>query len=281
MQRVKAREKVEWESLNEPCWMRTGSEDIWDAIMWAYKDYRDASADERRVLMRQRLGCIPQPRPLSDLLAQVMEAIETDEDDDSDERKIFFTFVPPKVQKTDLAASCSEYIRARPDVTTWDMVEKYIVETCSSLAETTRRARFDSREVSLCDIQPFIELFLRRVFSTLDHTPRVDYDHLNHVCRQAHIHVVVLSPSERILFDSLTWGNDAVRDLQRDVILVLSHPDGSYDSIGRYSYTKDGSKKICRLFSPDDDVIATLRHSQKKVSVSNHVEYIPEYVQHS
>ena len=71
--------------------------------------------------------------------------------------------------------------------------------------------------------------------------------------------LIIISPQEDVLFDSKTWGEGVSGSDYQDVILVLAHPDHTYDSIGRLSYTKDGHQKISRLFHYDDDIVETLR----------------------
>jgi len=276
MKMLKLREKEEWGTDMEPCWMRTGCLGLLDAIMWSYRDYRDASHEDQVLLLEKRLGGQPPKKEVYDLLHDVCNSISSDPSQ-TDEKQMFHTFIPSKIQNKILFPYCIDHIKKNTNVV-WEEVMKLFIEKAVDLADETRRLKFEEENIQLDEIEPYIRQYVSSICSDINHTPRIDYTTLHKLCAKADIDVIILSPVEKVLFDSFTWDVKSYQDADDatcDVIVVLAHTDG-YDSLGRYSFTKDGSKKVSRIFSPDDDTILALRRQKSKnVSINENIDIIP------
>jgi len=252
MRDLRVGEKEEWSSPAEPCWMRTGCENIWDAILWAYKDYRESTPPQRLVIQRQRLGEeVSLERPTGDALYEVIQIMQTD-DNDSDDKKIFHTFIPPRVQKTQLATLVERTLNETDNT---HSLKDVLITNSVLLAGERINKKFNSGEFSVDEIRPYLETYIKNTLQNLDlEQKNVSFDILRKVCKDVGFNLLLIAPNERVLFDSQDG-----RKNEMETIVVLAHPTGSYDSLGRFSFTRDGSKKIARLFPPDDDVITALR----------------------
>jgi len=258
MRDLRVGEKEEWSSPAEPCWMRTGCENIWDAILWAYKDYRESTPPQRLVIQRQRLGEeVVFERPTGDVLHEVIQIMQSD-DNDSDDKKIFHTFIPPRVQKTRLATLVERTMNETDDN---HSMEDALITNSILLAGERINKKFNSGEFSVDDIRPYLENYVKNTLQNLEMDQKnVSFDILRKVCKDVGFDLLLIAPNERVLFDS-HGSLDNSKNNKQETIIVLAHPDGSYDSLGRFSFTRDGSKKITRLFPPDDDVIISLRQA--------------------
>ena len=138
-----------------------------------------------------------------------------------------------------------------PDASMNDVMEE-VVDKCLLLAEyrqTKKKVDLATEQV-MTDVRSFLEKVMRK-------TQQCSYDVVADAMNRLEHHLLIISPQEKVLFDSKT--STTTDGQYRDVILVMAHPDGSYDSIGRLSYTKDGHQKISRLFNYDDHVMELLR----------------------
>ena len=97
-----------------------------------------------------------------------------------------------------------------------------------------------------------VRAFLEPAFCSL-RSSLASHDRVREAMGKLGNQLIVVSPTEEVVFDSGDGGDG------RDVVVVLAHPDGSFDSVGRVSYTKDGHQKISRLFRCDDEVVEMLR----------------------
>lgn len=252
-------ERRDWKTSYDTRWVRTGCNHVWDALMWPFREYREMTPPQQRVLIRQRLGVEQQEKTPHQLAKEFMDLLaeEKNSKTDDDNKKIFYSFVPRRLQQSELVPHIFDMILSNPDIE-WDTVRREITDVSLQIAAHRLEKKFND-EASIDEIRPFILKFLDSVFDRISIQPVIGYDAIATACKNAGIHAIFLSASESILFDSLTWNPDGEQDRYRDVVIVLSHPDGHYESIGRSSLTKDGNQKISRIFSYNDDTIVTLR----------------------
>ena len=227
------RQKQEWRSELDGRWVRTGCNGLWDAVLLAFRDYREADPTRQSELLAERTGVCREG------LSEGWEEVFYDRLCGDElvarllPRKLVFTEVVP-------------YIRRYVTEENTTQLEEEVADKCFLLAEY-RQEKKGGEPVE--GLRERIASLLRSVF-----VAKPSHDEMRAVVEQMGNQLIVLSPREEVLFDS---GGDGCRD----VIIVLAHPDGSYDSVGRMSFTKDGHQKISRLFRCDDDVVEALRKS--------------------
>lgn len=260
-------ERRDWKTSYDSRWVRTGCNHVWDALMWPFREYREMMPNQQKVLIRQRLGIDYQGKTPHQLAKEFMDILAEEKNDMSrtdDNKTIFYSFVPRRLQQSELVPHIFDMILSDPEIT-WDAVRQEIVNMSLHIAthRLEKKFNFNDDEANIETIRPFIMEFLQSVFDRIIVYPAVGYDTIAVACRNAGIHAIFLSASESVLFDSLTWNSDGKEDPYKDVVIILSHPDGRYESIGRSSLTKDGNQKISRIFSHNDDTVSTLRKTTR------------------
>ena len=247
-------QKQEWksESLGGN-WVRTGCDGLWDAVMLAFREYREAS--DQKSMIRDKTGIL-EPTPsqdwLSDLYTDLYEA-SLHKDEEETEKKLFFKLIPLRLFSSEIIPYIQKFMSENPDASMKEVMEE-VVDKCLLLAEyrmTKKKIDLPTEQVRT-NVHTFLEKVMRQ-------TQQCSYDVVVDAMNRLEHHLLILSPQEKVLFDSKTWKTATTDGQYRDVILVMAHTDGSYDSIGRLSYTKDGHQKISRLFNYDDGVMEMLR----------------------
>lgn len=245
-------QKQEWKAQNlGGNWVRTGCDGLWDAIMLAFREYREAP--DQKSMIRDKTG-IPEQTPssewLSDLYTDLYEASLQKNDENM---KLFFKLIPLRLFSSEIIPYIQKFMYDAPDASMEDVMEE-VVDKCLLLAEyrqTKKKVDLETEQVKT-HVRAFLENVMRK-------SQQFSYDVVGEAMNRLEHHVIMISPKETVLFDSKLWKNGTTDGQYRDVILVMAHPDGSYDSIGRLSYTKDGHQKISRLFNYDDGVVEMLR----------------------
>ena len=252
MDALRRGQKQEWKSQHwGGDWVRTGCDGLWDAVLLAFREYREAP-DQKRMI-REKTGIseqTPSPEWLSDLYTDLYEASLQK---DKENNKLFFKLVPLRLFSSEIIPYTQKFISDNPEASMEEVMEE-VVDKCLLLAEyrqTKKNIQLPTEEVKT-DVRTFLEKIIRK-------TQHCSYEVVVDVMNRLEHHLLIISPQEKVLFDSKTWKNGTMDGQYRDVILVMAHPDGSYDSIGRLSYTKDGHQKISRLFNYDDHVMELLR----------------------
>jgi len=261
------RERREWESVNHPRLLRTGCADVWDAIFWSIREYRDADAPRRVELIRKYTRMDPQKRMsmermkrvCGDMLKELQDANHEDEENENEDRDMFFSLFSRRLLETELFPFMMEYIEN--ESTDWKMIREEMMDKSILLAEY-RLKRLTKKSggstITIEQIAPMIKRYLGSRFDT--EAGAVSYDTLWEACLMLDYHVLIMSSEERLLFDSHTWKEIPDSDF-RECVIVLSHVEGGYESIGVYSFTKDNHQKISRLFGHDDELVVALRSS--------------------
>lgn len=258
------RARKEWEAQSHPRLLRTGCHDVWDAIFWSIREYRDASEEQRKKMIKKQTRIDPYKRACADQMKRTQDNIMEDylrekqarSEEDTD-RKIFFSLFPHRLLESELFPYLDEFIEQTEDVV-WDRVREELVEKALLLGEY--RIQKKKLDVDMKEIAPGIESYLRAQMTSSEH---VSYDLIWEACMMMDYHVMIISSEEKLLFDSHTWKDGIPESDFRERIVVLAHADGRYESIGAYSFTKDHHQKISRLFGHDDDFICLLQNNKQ------------------
>jgi len=256
--------RKDWKAGLDPRLMRTGCKDLWDAILWGFRDYRESTPDVQKKMIQEKFhSVVPDDSMSSRARWETFEQLLYDEYRKTkeqtgaveDDGELFFFLLQPRLIETEL----SPYIRKSLD-NDWDTVENEIVDKCCSLAEHRVRKKLKNQEdLPIQDVREIVAGYLRRLAARTGGGNGMSYDHLQKACARLEYHVILLSPNENVLFDSSTWKEGIPGSEYWDTILVVAHPNDAYDSLGRSSFTKDNHQKISRLFRNDDVLIETLR----------------------
>lgn len=245
------RQRQEWQSNIDSRWVRTGCNNIWDAIFVAFREYRDVSPDLQQEIILTRTKV--QPLNSSNFIKRLAEKLYED-NDDNETRKIYCKLLPKKTFYSELEPYLLQFLSKNDDRTA---LRNEIIEKSIMLCEYRYEKKKSSWEQEL-DISEIVNNVLTSIFSDME-LNHVSYNEIQIGCKHMEYHVIIITPSEKVLFDSRTWGKGIPDSEYNDVIIVLAHPDGHYDSIGRLSPTKDGNQKISRLFHYDDEAVYFLR----------------------
>jgi hypothetical protein len=258
------RERKEWESVNHPRLLRTGCTDVWDAIFWSIREYRDADTPRRLELIRKYTRMDPQKRMSVERIKRVCEDIlrdsqeEEDEENENEDRDMFFSLFSRRLLETELFPFMMEYIEN--ESSDWTRIREEMMDKSNLLAEyrLKKLAKKTGGSTTIEEVAPMIKRYLGSRFDT--EAGAVSYDTIWEACLMLDYHVLILSSEEKLLFDSYTWKEIPESDF-RECIIILSHVEGGYESIGVYSFTKDNHQKISRLFGHDDELVMALRSS--------------------
>lgn len=256
--------RKDWKAGLDPRLIRTGCRDLWDAIMWGFRDYRESMPDVQKKMVQEKFHSVAPTDSVSSrarwetferLLYDEYRKIKEHTDAVDDDGELFFFLINPRLIETEL----SPYIRESLE-NDWDTVENEIVDKCRLLAEQRVRKKLKNQEDrEIQDVREIVTSYLRRLAARTGGGNRISYDHLQKACAQLEYHVILISPNEKVLFDSSTWKEGIPGSEYWDTILVVAHPNDAYDSLGRSSFTKENHQKISRLFRNDDILIETLR----------------------
>jgi len=255
MESLQPRQKQEWKTAVDDHWIRTGCHDLWDAVFIAFREYRDATPSAQADMIKKKTQINPSPSEewLHAFYKRFQEKYVDRADMDASQR-MFFQLLPLKLFSSEMMPYLQKYIQDHPDIT-MEQFHVEIIDKCVILADYRQNKKH--LDMLMEQVRQLVGEYLSDVlFKDL---LQFSYDKIQEAMANLEHQLIIISPQEEILFDSKTWGEGVSSGDYQDVILVLAHPDNTYDSIGRLSYTKDGHQKISRLFHYDDDIVETLR----------------------
>lgn len=253
MEPLEPRQKQEWKTAADDHWIRTGCHDLWDAVFIAFREYRDATPSAQADMIKKKTQIEPTPTETwVHAFYQRFQEKYLDRSDADASQKIFFQLLPLKLFSSEMMPYIQNYLH--PDLT-MEQLHEEIIDKCAILADYRQKKK--NLSMSSEEVRQLIRDYLVNVVFK-DLCP-LSYDKVQEAMVHLEHQLIIISPQEEILFDSKTWGEGVSGGDYQDVIIVLAHPDNTYDSIGRLSYTKDGHQKISRLFHYDDDIVEALR----------------------
>ena len=153
--------------------------------------------------------------------------------------------LPLKLIISEILPYLLKYIENDPDG--MDPFYEEVVDKCLLLVKYRQKKKNMEDEQLEAQVKDYLQRIIKR-------SQLFSYEDVRQGMMNIGYQLIILSTDEKILFDTKTD-----EDVYQDVIIILAHPDGSYDSIGRLSYTKDGNQKISRLFHYDDPIVEALR----------------------
>jgi len=252
MENLEPRQKQEWKTAVDDHWIRTGCHDLWDAVFIAFREYRDASPSSQKEMIRSRanIDISPSGEWVDGFFEKLKESHEDRRDDEH--QKTFFYLLPLKLISSEIIPYIQNYIDGNSP--TMEQLHEEIIEKCLILADYRQKKK--NFQMPNEEMRQLVSDCLETIFNRIE---MFSYDTIQQAMANLEHQLIIISPQENILFDSKLWGEGVEGGDYQDVIIVLAHPDGTYDSIGRLSYTKDGHQKISRLFHYDDDIVEALR----------------------
>lgn len=266
MEVLMPREKKDWKTTIDPRWVRTGCTGLWDAVFMAFRDYRDAVPQTQADMIKER-SMVPMENDFQDLPQRMEDFIYRREFDDDEQEELaeavefYRSLISNRLFRAELLPYMVSFIRDSPHVNL-ECIRAEAYDKSVLLGEYRLKKKKNHEGVEVDDITKQFQIVISSFFTEAG--APVSYDVLQQACKNMEYHVIIMSPQLRVVFDSKTWGNGIDDAEFNDVIVLLAHPGGNYDSVGRMSYTKDGNQKISRLFHYDDEVIHFLRN--KKLS---------------
>lgn len=252
METLDPRQKQEWKSGIDDRWLRTGCHDMWDAVFIAFRDYRDAppTVQKEMIMERTKIQCPSLQEWVSRLYQKLVEEKSVNPDD-HDDKTLFFKLLPLRLLSSEILPYIERYMEENPKCSLED-IKHEIEDKCRLLAEY----RQQKKGYDVQGLKERVQQYLLGVYKKIQHIP---YDEIQTAMGHVGYDLIIISPHEKVLFDTKTEKNG---DDYQDVVIILSHPDGSFDSIGRQTYTKDGHQKISRLFHYDDEAVDILRRHE-------------------
>ena len=243
------RQKQEWKSLTDDRWIRTGCHDLWDAVFIAFRDYRDAPPNMQMQMIKEKtkIVCPSLEEWLALFYQKLMEEKTLLDENENENASFFFQLLSIRLLSRELMPYLQKYIHDNPECPL-DTLKDEIEKACLLLAEYRQKKKGCDEDGLIDKIQQYLRHVYRKTLSTPYDDVRIAMSYMGH-------DLIIISPHEKVLFD--TWTENGT-DYQ-DVVIILAHPDGSFDSIGRQTHTKDGHQKISRLFHYDDDAVTVLR----------------------
>lgn len=253
MESLEPRQKQEWKTAVDDHWIRTGCHDLWDAVFIAFREYRDASPSAQTNMIKTKTQ-IDFSSPSDEWIQAFYERFQEKYSHRAEMDQIFFQLLPLKLFTSEMMPYIQNYVQHHEKLS-MEQLQEEIIDKCIILADYRQQKKkmsMTAEEVHQLVRDYFVKVLFKDVLL-------VSYDKIQEAMINLEHQLIMISPQEEILFDSKTWGNGVSGGDYQDVILVLAHPNNTYDSIGRLSYTKDGHQKISRLFHYDDDIVETLR----------------------
>ena len=133
-------ERKTWKSTVDPDWMRTGCRGCIDAILWAFRDYRDADVKEQEMMRSQRIkddssikteedGLEHQVQRLEEVLAEVINGL-LGETDMAIQERLFRHLISPRSFETRLLPKMRNMARRS---TGWDDFKDSFKDTCLAM----------------------------------------------------------------------------------------------------------------------------------------------------
>lgn len=254
MEKLEPRQKQEWKCFNDH-WIRTGCHNLWDAVFIAFRDYRDASPQEQRNQIQEKteLEFSPNEEWIMSFYKKLQSEYSIKEEEDEIRSK-FFYLLPLKLIISEILPYLLKYIENNVDIG-MDPFYEEILDKFILLAKYRQKKKNLEDEHLEEQLRDYLMKLCKQI-------QLFSYDEVRQGMKNLEHQLIIISTDEKVLFDSKTLDDDD--GIYQDVIILLAHPDGSYDSIGRLSHTKDGHQKISRLFHYDDHVVESLRSEQKQ-----------------
>lgn len=194
-------------------------------------------------MIQERTGLCQQPtNEWVDIFYNKLKESSADQDE------FFFHLLPMKLMAREIIPYAQTYIQQNPNLN-MDQLHEEIIDKCFMLGDYRQKKKNITKTTE--EIRQLTREFLTGIFKKVR---QFSHDDIQKAMEQIEHQLVILGPQEKVLFASKNIDGD-----YQDVIIILAHPDGTYDSIGRLSYTKDGHQKISRLFHYDDDTVDALR----------------------
>lgn len=252
MEKLSPGEKKEWISCSlDPHLMRTGSQDLWDAIFVCFAKYRNAPVDEKEEF-KQDHGAICTEKESSEFLPSFREKLYQQYKEQEDTNtKIFFQLLSLRFLELELFPYLQGWVQE--NTPTLEEFQQEVVDKTLLLAE--HRLRKKAKGIEFSDV----EESLRSVLQILLEPSSSSFDlseALLPVAQKIRHHILCLSPNEEVLFDTLSELSDQTFT---DTIIILNIEKDEFESIGRYSFTREGTKKLSRIFSIEDPLLLKCR----------------------
>lgn len=238
MEPLGLRQKKEWRAGLDDRWVRTGCRGLWDAVFLAFRDYREASPVGQAAMIEEKAGV------RETWGAGWEEKMCSKLYDGSGNDELVAKLLPRRL----MVSQVIPYVQNNLMGGTLAGLEEEVADKCFLLVEYRQEKKGVAPVEGLRDR---VRAFLEPAFCLL-RSSLADYGQVGAAMGKLGAQLIVVTPQEGVLFDSGGGG-----DL--DVVIVLAHPDGTFDSVGRVSHTKDGHQKISRLFRCDDEVVEMLR----------------------
>lgn len=256
MEQLQQGQKQEWKSSVDERLIRTGCRDIWDSIFIAFREYRDLSPELQQEMIRKKTNTDMSPSIewVDSFHKTYQQKYKDRSKDDNQSFQQIFQLLPLKLVVSEIVPYIQYYITQNHNLTMPQLQEE-IIDKCVLLADYRQK----KKNLGLADdelAQMVRDTLTDCIFNEIH---QFSYDTLQQAMTEIEHQLIIISTEEKVLFDSKTWGGGVEGCDYQDVIILLAHPNNTYDSIGRLSYTKDGHQKISRLFHFDDDIVETLR----------------------
>lgn len=244
-------EKQVWDTPLDDHLMRTGSTSIWDAVLTPFAEYRNADDETRQNILKDKgiSGTTPKSTVSDWISAFRTHLYDLHQNKFDTDYKLFFKLLSLRFLELELLTFLTESL---PEDTTRQTFENEVREKTNMLAEY--RLQKKAREFKLEDVQDSIDRVLDEL---LDATflPVIPEEELQRLSDRIGYFVLCIDPEGEVLFDSK---HDSEPGFSKETIVVCRFPTG-FESIGRFSPTKDGHKRLSRLFPSDDVFLQKLR----------------------
>lgn len=252
METLKIGEKKDWATSLDPQLMRTGCKNLWDAVFMCFANYRNLSEEEQLRMIEEKGVIIKSSeKNVKDWVEKFRFLLyETSKNQDDPDNKLFFTLLSLRFLELELFPFLHESI---PEDISKKSFQQEIEEKVLLLAEY--RLKKKAKEFNLSDVEESIHIILEKIFTQLWEDPLPEGD-LNNVSKNLGVHILCISSDQTILFDSFEKNTE----IFQENIVVLVH-ENSFDSVGRCTTTRNGHKKLSRLFGYEDPFIVALRKS--------------------
>jgi len=247
-------ERELYDSPFNPNQIRIGAQDKNDAICQPFAVYRNADPEEQKrfqterviVSTREPLTCEQKMEQLKKIL---LGQSSLPGGGSEDQEQVFQNVLSPRIVETKILPELERTVGKD-----WKDVATQVKKQCVEVGKRRLYKIMGEKEKEIQEIMselflPYLDTILSQV--SPEQEGEKEMSHLSKTAQRLEHDIILLTPEEKVLFDShLEFPH---------VVLVLAHPDGRYDSIGRRSYLKDGKQKISRIFDSQDPFILYLR----------------------
>lgn len=254
-------QKQQWKSSLDENLMRTGCNSLWDSVFCCFGNYRSASEEEKlRIIQDKQPDAFSEEEDDSslesttDLVQSFRKALYDIASGKPDkDQKIFFAVLSLRFLEMELFPYLKEEL---DEEISRDDFKTEIQEKVMLLAE--HRLKKKAKELSLEDVEEPILNVLHSLFQTIFSSFSLPEQKLSDLAQEVGYNIIVLSGEDEVIYDSFLSDEEANK--YKDTIVVRMDTEGNFESIGRLSSTKDGNKKLSRIFVFDDSFIQKLRN---------------------